>query len=163
MLRHSSRWRRIVVLLGAALLVASPLTAQGGGLTAAASHDLTFGALFPGVPASVSPLDVVNAGRFDVRGVKQTEVQIELTLPPALVSASGTQLPLSFGPSDGAYSQTPNSKATATFDPRVALVTRLSNSGRVYVYLGGTVTPTPQQSSGSYAATITLTVAYTGN
>lgn len=152
-----------ILWVGLALALATPLAAQGKGLSASAGHDLTFGALFPGVATTIQPLDAVNAGRFDIRGNKQAEVDIELTLPAALVSGGGAQLPLTFGPADGSYSQTPNANGATLFDPRVPLVTRLGNSGRVYVYLGGTATPGGQQKSGAYSATITLTVAYTGN
>jgi hypothetical protein len=50
----------------------------------------------------------------------------------------------------------------APFDPRSALVTTLSDNGRLYLFLGGTASPATRQSAGAYAGTVTVTIAYTG-
>ena len=55
-------------------------------------------------------------------------------------------------------------KATAqAFDPRVPLVTTLGTPGRLFVFLGGSISPPLTATAGDYLATITLTSAYTGN
>jgi len=134
---------------------------RGRPLSVFGRQTLNFGTIFPGIPTTISRTDALNAGEFEVRGQKDTQVQIDLTLPPALTFGAQS-LPLQFGPGDGGYSPSGTIAAATVFDPRVQLVTTLSANGRLYLYLGGTVLPGPQQRSGAYAATIVLTVAYTG-
>jgi hypothetical protein len=143
--------------------IAAPAAAQGRPLNPFGRQNLTFGAVLPGVRTTVSRLDAANAGQFEVRGQRLTEVEIDLTLPVALVSTSGRTLPLEFGPADGGISSTPVIGASTAFDPRVPVRWRLSNNGRAYVFLGGSAVAAPNQAGGAYSATVVLTVAYTGN
>jgi len=140
--------------------------AQGNGgrpLSAFGRQTLNFGTLFPGVPTSISRTDALNAGEFEIRGRKNTEIAVDFTLPAALTSGAQS-VPLQFAPGDGGYSPSGTIAAATAFDPRVELVTTLSNpNGRLYVYLGGTALPGSQQRAGHYTATITLTVSYTGS
>jgi hypothetical protein len=124
---------------------------------------LDFGAVFPGVPAVVSRTDAARSGQFDLRGANQAEVSVTLTLPAALVGPGGQTVPLQFGADDGGYAQNNTIGAATAFDPRTPLVTRLSVSGRLFIWLGGMALPSPTQPSGDYTATITLVAAYTGN
>ena len=153
----------VMVLALALALPAGVLAAQGRPLSAFGRQDLTFGMLLAGVPVTVSRLDAGRAGQFEVRGQRLTEIRIDLTLPPALVSGSGTQLPLQFNAGDGGFSPDAAIASSQAFDPRVPLLARLADAGRLYIFLGGTALPGSRQAAGIYAATITLTVAYTGN
>lgn len=156
--------RRSTMLAVMALAMsAGAAVAQGRPLSAFGRQDLTFGMLFAGAPVTVSRLDPAASGQFEVRGQRLTEVRIDLTLPLALLSGSGAQLPLQFGAGDGGFSTDAAIASSRAFDPRVPLVTQLANTGRLYIFLGGTALPGSQQAAGIYAATITLTVAYTGN
>jgi hypothetical protein len=128
-----------------------------------ARHNLTFGAVLPGVRTTVSRLDAANAGQFEIRGRRRLEVEIRLTLPVALVSLSGATLPLQFGPGDGGISNTRTMVTSTAFDPRSPVRWRLPNNGRAWVFLGGSAVPAPNQPGGRYGATVVLTVAYTGN
>lgn len=148
-----------VLLTGAA----APALAQGRPLTPVGRQNLNFGALLPGVRATVSRLDGANAGQFEIRGERLTEVELVLTLPPAMTSLAGATLPLEFGPTDGGVSDTPTITASTAFDPRVPLVWVLPGNGRAYVFLGGRAVPAVNQAGGSYTASVVLTVAYTGN
>jgi len=94
-------------------------------------------------------------------GERGVEVQIDLTLPSAMISG-GAQLPLQFGANDGGYSSVPIVLVSQVFDPRLPLTTVITRR-RLYVFLGGTALPGAQQAPGVYSATITLTAAYTGN
>ncbi len=125
-------------------------------------QDLTFGTVLPGWPTVVSRLDAVNSGQYEIRGERRTEVRVDLTLPVALDSPGGATMPLQFGAGDGGFSTRPSIRASQVFDPRTPLVTDLSPSGRLYIWLGGTVVPIPTQEQGNYAATIVMTVSYTG-
>ncbi len=125
-------------------------------------QDLTFGTVLRGVPTAVGPF-ARSAGRWEIRGGSLTEVRIDLVLPVALLSASGAELPLSFGSADGASSTHPQGRDARAFDPQLPLITRFDQRGKLYIFLGGTVLPGAAQPAGEYAATISLTVSYTGN
>jgi hypothetical protein len=141
---------------GSAAQASRPLTVTG-------LRQLDFGTLFPGVPATVLRTDAAFSGAFDMRGTNRAEVSISMTLPAALLGPGGRTLPLQFTAGDAGYSQSNTIGAATAFDPRVPLVTRLANNGRLYVWLGGTALPASTQWPGDYNATVTLTAAYTGN
>jgi hypothetical protein len=103
------------------------------------------------------------AGRFEIRGASDTEVQIDLTLPLAMTDGGTAELPLSFGSNDGAYGLHPQGAGAQAFDPQLPLTATFDKRGKLYVFLGGTALPTGAQPAGSYAAAISLTVSYTGN
>jgi len=115
-----------------------------------------------GVPTVVSPL-VRSAGRWEIRGASYTEARVDLVLPTALISGSGAELPLSFGSADGAFGLHPQGRDAQAFDPQLPLITTFDQRGKLYVFLGGTALPGSMQPAGEYAATISLTVSYTGN
>lgn len=149
----------------AALGVSRPhaVVAQGHGgkpITATANQNLTFGTVIPGVAVMILRTDALNSGQFQIRGQNGQPVQVVFTLPTALVGPSGSQLPLSFGAADGGYATSPTIGTATSFDPRTALNATLSGQGRLYLYLGGRVTPPAQLAPGAYSATITITVIY---
>lgn len=148
----------VLIFISALAPVPGPASAQ----FAFGLRNLTFGSLLPGVPEPVSPADS-RSGLFLIFGLPRAEVRINFSLPAALIGAGGQNLPLQFGPTDGGFAPTSSGASIVVFDPRVPLVTRLSNIGRLYVRLGGTALPSGQQGAGNYSATITITVAYTGS
>jgi hypothetical protein len=156
---------RTICFLAAALALGAPpgAHAQGRPLNPIGRQTLDFGALLPGARVTVSRLDPANAGQFEVRGQRFTEVELVLTLPSAMISARGAPLPLEFGPADGGVSNSPAITTSTAFDPRVPLRWILPNNGRAYVFLGGSAVPGVNQPGGRYTGTIVLTVAYTGN
>lgn len=154
--------RLLIAVLAVGLAGPGPAAAQFGPF-AFGFRNLAFGSLLPGVPEAVSPADGSRSGRFLIFGLRRAEVQIDFSLPAALAGPGGQALPLQFGPTDGGFSTTPATGSMVVFDPRVPLVTRLGNSGLLYLWLGGTALPSGQQPAGSYSATITITVAYTGS
>jgi hypothetical protein len=119
--------------------------------------------VIPGVPSIISRTDIAASGRFDVRGAKDSEVRVTLTLPVALTAPGGQTLPLTFTANDGGYNIVNDQPSARAFDPRTQLLARLSGQGRLFVYLGGTALPSGVQPAGAYTGTITLTAAYTGN
>ena len=127
-----------------------------------AERDLSFGTLLPGVSETIQPTDPASSGHFGITGPRFSSIDILFALPTALTGPSGTQLLLSFGPTDGGYSPTAAIGSQVSFDPRLRFVGMLSESGRGFVYIGGTVSPAGTQRPGSYAAGITVTVAFTG-
>jgi hypothetical protein len=147
----------------AALVGTGTAKAQGRPLSVTGQNELVFASVFPGLPEVVSFADAVNAGAFQVRGANRSEVALTFTLPAALVATGGRSLPLRFGPGDGGWNTQNDVPTARTFDPRVVLTVRLSQQGRLFLWLGGTALPTATQAAGTYAGTVTLTAAYTGN
>jgi hypothetical protein len=155
------------LLLGWTLvqLLTGPAVAQGSAgrpLSAFSRQMLDFGTLFSGTPTKVSRLDALRAGQFELRGVKGSEVRVDLGLPTALDGPNGAKVPLQFAAGDAGYAQDGAIATAAPFDPRGALISTLSSNGRLYLFLGGTASPAAKQSAGAYAGTITVTIAYTG-
>lgn len=145
------------------VLVAPPSSGQGRPVSAIGQQDLNFGMVIRGVPVTVSRFDAANAGQFEVRGQRDAEVQIVLTLPAHLAAGAGALLPIEFSSVDGGIATDRTVGGTQSFDPNLSVTVVLPTNGKAYVYLGGTVRPGPQQPIGAYSATITLTAAYTGN
>jgi hypothetical protein len=145
-----------LALLGAAL---PPVVgAQGKPLNISGVHNLTFGAVFPGVPRVISRTDAANAGQFDIGYAKFSPIQLTFTLPSAMVGPAGATMPLVFGASDAGYSSPETITSQVGFDPRVPFATALDKNGRAAVFIGGRAQPFPSQRAGAYTATIILTV-----
>jgi hypothetical protein len=151
------------VLVTAALLLSSTPAEAQRAFSIRGKSDLTFGTVLRGVPTSVVPPSP-EAGSWSIRGEPQAEVQIILTLPDNLINETVQTMPVTFGATDGAFGSHPQGSDAQTFDPRLPLVTVIErNSGQLFVFLGGTATPSATQAAGTYVAPITLTVSYTGN
>lgn len=151
-----------VLAMVLALAGPSALLAQGRPLRVTGVRDLQFGTVIPGVPAVILRTDAVNSGQVSLTGEKNAAVQLQFTLPTAMNGPSGATMSLSFGASDAGFSQVETVTSQVGFDPRVPFVGALSNNGRAAVFLGGQALPAGGQRSGTYTATITLTVSYIG-
>lgn len=127
-------------------------------LVAIARNDLRFGEVFPGIPTSINPGDPKHAGLFEIRGADFGAVRIELMLPTALTSMNSQEIPLSFGPGDGAAASDQGGYQSIPFDPRQPLITTLGTDGKLFIQLGGTALPIRSQMDGTYRATITLSI-----
>lgn len=166
------RIRLLTVLALLALVIPSSIAAQATGdiqatavvlapLTVTPAANLDFGNVIPGVNSTLLPSDA-NAGRFDVAGSGVLEVTLDFTtLPNQLATGGGATMPILYGAGSAAYADTP-AGAQTTFDPSATATTNLV-AGALSVFLGGTVQPAFNQAAGSYSATVTLQVAYTGN
>lgn len=128
-------------------------------------NDLTFGTLLRGFAAYVSPLDQHRAAVFELRGPADTPVRVEIRLPAFLYRVNGgTEIPLSFGISDGFVDMSGTWPPTGmTFNPGAPVVTTLGPNGRIFLRLGGTATPRPQQPHGIYTHIIHLTMFNLGS
>lgn len=158
----------LAVLLLPAALMAQPnnATIQATAtvltpLTVTAGPNLDFGAnVFPGVNVSVLPTDAT-AGRFDLGGVANAEVDLDFGTLPAQLIGTGDNLTISFSATDAGHGT--SQPAQTPFDPSTGDLANLDGSGLLSVWIGGTVAPRADQSAGAYQADITLTVNYTGN
>ena len=134
------------------------LGAQGKPLNVSGQRNLTFGAVFPGVPRVISRTDAANAGQFDIGHAKFNPIQITFTLPSVMAGPAGATMPLVFGANDAGYSSPETITSQVGFDPRVPFSTALDKNGRAAVFIGGRADPAPSQRAGAYTATITMTV-----
>lgn len=165
---------RVSTLALLALLVAAPaLEAQGppgprppgGGrpLRVDARQGLSFGALIPGVPTVVPSNDALNAASVQVRGRGGSDVLLSFLLPTQLDGPGGAGVPLTFGVGSAGYSPSQDINAQIALDPQASEVLTLPQNGQGMIYLGGVASPPTQIPSGTYAATITVTLSYVGN
>ncbi len=107
------------------------------------------------------------AGKVRVAGTANAFTQIRFTLPtqlPNIQAVPGINMPISFAANSARWRRTNDSPGGGTtFNPAVGVNNaRFGNAGNPYffVYLGGTVTPSPTQAPGIYQGTIILTITY---
>ena len=154
-----------VVLVAATLAQTSPGTAQSPAVgvpnrpfVVIGRRNLTFGTVLPGIPTSVPHNHPRFSGEFEIQGTASASVRVELSLPLALVASGGATLPIAFASSDGSHDFPHGLPHRTLFDPHVPVVAALGPNGKLNVWLGGTVSPVPGQTSGTYVATISITV-----
>ncbi|MEX2470803.1 MAG: DUF4402 domain-containing protein [Gemmatimonadota bacterium] len=159
--------RNSIITLAAAALIALPVAVSGQSTTAQiqalaevlspidvqAGVNLDFGQVLPGVPSQVLP---VSGGTFTVSGAADEDVIVDFDLPLVLVDGA-LSMPVSFDAGYGAGAP------TTALDPSADVTVDLGATGGWDVFLGGTVTPAPDQGAGDYAGTVTLTVTYVGS
>jgi hypothetical protein len=154
------RWLVLVSVVGVA---GAPLAAQGGRpLGVSGQRDLSFGTVLPGVPRIVLRTDPVNSGMFEITGQRFSLVQLTFILPPVMLGPSGATMPLAFGAGTAGFSFSGAITSQFGFNPAQQFIGILNNTGRASVFLGGTASPGAGQPAGSYAGSVTLTVAYLG-
>ncbi len=144
--------------------ISASITAQGTviqQITAQGTRALDFGTdLIGGVPTSVDKASA-NSGKFEITGKSSREINIDFDLPSNLSDGSGNNLAISFSSTDAGY-VTDGSSMTA-FNPSTGTSANISATGTMEVYLGGTVSPTPNQVPGYYSGTIQINLQYTTN
>lgn len=104
------------------------------------------------------------SGHWQVTGTPGAEVQLTFLLPPALISGPHS-MPINFLPNHAGHF-TFNAPGFATvFDPQLGAVAKLRSffGGTLYVWLGGSISPSFVQHSGLYTGTVTLVASYTGS
>jgi hypothetical protein len=132
-------------------------------LMVVARNNLSFGHVLPGIVTAVSALDA-HAGLFEVQGPDAEAVRIEFVLPAALTTPAGDVLPLWFTAGDGFVGPSLATPSVGMpFDPRGAFIGSLSADGKMFVHLGGTALPRRPQVTGTYTATIVMTVFDVGS
>jgi len=129
------------------------------------NNDLTFGAVFPGIPKTISKYAAGSAAEFYVSGTAGSEITIDFTLPKYM-NSGGLDMQMIFNETDCSIdtSATPDQSNPLfdNLDPWHTLTYRLGSNG-LTVWLGGTVVPDMHQIQGNYSASIVITVTYTGN
>lgn len=161
----------LVVLPAAALAQGAAQIGVAGdisttALTVAQVSDLSFGPVIPGVPTTINPKSSASAGEYEITGNRNAEIAVTMTLPAQLSTGFWT-MPISFGATSGCW-RTNNAQGACTFwNPSTVLIQRIRNqnfpNNRFFVWMGGTVSPSPTQNPGMYLGNIMLSVVYTGN
>lgn len=130
-------------------------------LTVTAGQNLAFGNVFPGTTVAVAASDAAS-GSFSLTGAANAEINLTFTLPANLTDGTDN-LPITFGATAAGYNVA-NSRAGLTLvNPSAVATTRLDGTtGELYVFIGGSVSPTTQ-GAGAYSGAIQLAAAYTGN
>ena len=153
-------WRRVLVLL---LVVGTTAAHALPPLQVQRRRNLRFDQILPGAPTTVLWNDAARAGRYRVRGNRNSEILVDFFLPGQMSGRQGRSIPVAFGPGDAVYVPDGNLGSAIPFDPRVPTTLRLPASGRGLIFLGGTALPPAQARTGRYRARVALTVSYTGN
>jgi hypothetical protein len=160
-----------VALFGALALAVRAAEAQSASITATANvlqpltvqgqQNLNFGNVYPGTSVTVGN-DAAGTGRFRIAGVNGAEVTFNLTLPTNLTSGANS-IPITFGSTAGRFNTT-NTSGGTSFNPNTSQTTNLhATTGELFVWIGGTVSPSGTTPAGTYTGTITLNASYTGN
>lgn len=129
-------------------------------------RDLVFGNVVAGVPVTINPRTSANAGQFEIHGLRNAELQANLTLPTQLTTGFWT-MPITFNATAACWRRQTGQGGCTQFNPTVNLVERVRNNNApnntLFLWIGGTVSPAVGQHTGVYSGNITLTVTYTGN
>jgi hypothetical protein len=144
------------LLFLSALGTARPGAAQ---ITVAGVRNLSFGFVTRGIPASVSPSDVVKSGEWSIGIPAAKLIRLTFTLPANLVGPGAATLPITFGSSDAWRKETSGLAAGIFFDPNTPVTFLILLGPALTVRLGGRVSPSVSQIAGSYQATVILTMA----
>ncbi|MGE5090713.1 MAG: hypothetical protein ACM3OH_00940 [Bacillota bacterium] len=148
----------LCLLLGPAAALAQTTAGMTAGasvipaLTVAGTADLAFGNV---APTSSKVVPARTGGRFSVNGVASQSVTVSFALPsnlgnPAVVVGNWT----------GLWGTVPGVGTAVSFSPAGPPTTfTLSAGGRLFFWIGGTVTTTAAP-TGNYTSPLTLTVVY---
>ncbi|MFZ1977397.1 MAG: DUF4402 domain-containing protein [Bacteroidota bacterium] len=126
-------------------------------LTVTRNSDLTFGTVTQGATSSVAS-NSSNAAEFMVYGAASTSTSVSITYPAALKNGSNT---MTFNANVYPRTNTTSSytSGTSLFTDYSSGTANTSSIGYLYIFVGGSVTTASNQASGSYSATITVTVS----
>ena len=139
-------------------------------LSVTATQALDFGNVYQGVAKTQDETSDASSGIFTITGQASAALACYLQLPDYVALANGTdRLPIVFSSTDATFSiqaagtpSAPGAGASANVNPRNLTGTSMGAAGTSKIFLGGKVVPTINQTAGSYAADIVLTVAYSG-
>lgn len=164
----------VSALVAASLSLATAVVAQTSGnisaravvrqpIVIAAGQDLDFGIVLQGTPKAVASTAAA-AGRFDATGTPSANVNVNFTLPATLSDGGTNTMPI--GTWTGCLNPAAainSSGCTAIANMAATTATAFGNvagTGRLWVFVGATVTPAAAQAVGNYSGTVTLTLTY---
>jgi hypothetical protein len=146
-----------IFLLAAGLLLGLAPSASAQ-LSAVGVRNLAFGSVIRGLASIVSPNDPVKSGQFEVQVALGTRLRLDYTLPTQLNGPSGATMPINFANTDCILLETAPGSVPNTQNPKSMKPYTMTYGNRLFLFLGGQVSPTGTQATGVYSASVTLTV-----
>ena len=126
-------------------------------------QNLSFGNLYPNQSKSIPTTDNSNCGKWQIFGEINRSISVTFSnLPSSLTDSYSNSLSLSYSNNDAGYANIDGSTQT-TFHPNDGATINLGSNGRAFLYIGGTVSASQNQTPGVYSGTITITVNYVGS
>lgn len=152
-------------IVGALALAAGVPALGAQAFTVRPLQDLSFGAVIPGVPVRIDPLDALRSGQVELAAPRGTLFEVRITLPSAMSGPGGATLPLAFDNTSGAAAANRNGNRgdVIRFNPRAAQRFQLVTSDRAIIYLGGEARPRAGQGTGRYTAPVVMTLSNLSN
>ncbi len=154
--------RKLSAMLLASTLVTAPLVAQTGGaisatatvvaaLTVTGTGDLVFGTV---ASTATKTVTAAGGGTYQIRGEPGVPVGVSFTLPatlgdPALTLSGWT----------GRVNSNASAGSASAFSPSSTLQAASGGSGKLYIWIGATLTTTSAP-NGSYSVPIIISVVY---
>ena len=143
-------------------------TASVAAALAVSGTNVDFGNVFQGIAKTVATADNTPgtraAGKFTIVGNAGSQVSVTFgAMPSALTSGTNNLAAGSWTGCSNTANDGTSANGCSALGFAGASLASLSSSGYLYVFIGGTVTPTATQAAGTYSNTISMTVAYTGN
>lgn len=120
------------------------------------ARNLDFGEVWTGSTRTLQP-NASTAASWTIRADAGTRLSFTFSLPASLMSGLNA-LPVSFAATSAAWDHNAATAGYTQFDPQQGTVVTVSRSNRLYLWLGGSISPPFSQPAGDYAGTITLTV-----
>lgn len=120
--------------------------------------NLNFGDAYIGYSKTLNHIDA-GAAKFRMRQTVRGNpwVAVNFVLPSALVNGAYS-VPVIFGPSTTAYSNTDSPAGRTNFNPNSTLTIRLQRNNFLYIWLGGVLNVPTNIVPGVYSSTITVTI-----
>jgi len=147
-----------IFIISFLILVVEFALAQQQTVTAITESNLNFGDAYIGYSKTLTHTDA-GAAKFRMRQTVRGNpwVTVNFVLPTALVNGAYS-VPVIFGPSTTAYSNTDSPAGRTNFDPNSTLTIRLQRNNFLYIWLGGVLNVPTNIVPGVYSSTITVTI-----
>lgn len=155
-----TNWTKLAIVCVLSLVISGQTQAQ----LITVNNDLVFGAVFPGIPKTITKYTAGAAAEFEITGTNGAEVAIDFALP-TYMNNGGWSMQMIFSKTSASTDSRPfpnqSTPLVDNIDPWHTITDRLGAQG-LTVWLGGQIVPKLTQLNGSYTATIVMTVTYTG-
>ena len=127
------------------------------------TQDLAFGTVLGGATVIIDWQDPL-AGAMEIDAAPGEQIDVAFTALPAVLTLVGGTETVAITYTAGVNDVNDPSSGTEVPDPTGLGVASfpVPGTGQVYIWIGGSVSPSASQAVGDYEATIELTASYTG-
>lgn len=163
-----------VIALGAGLSMPAAVAAQNSdsdqikasltviqALAVVGTQDLAFGTVLGGATVIVDWKDAL-AGAFEIDAAPGEEIDVAFTALPAVLTLVGGTETVAITYTAGINDVNDPGTGTEIADLEAGGTGAVPASGQVFIWVGGSVSPSTDQPVGDYEATLELTASYTG-